>query len=107
MLNKLLVSSQQQQKQNQATSRLGHVPVAVSVPTQFQVPPPPSLSPLPPELQLMITNAQPSRELLQRPEAQAIIQGMVTFQVYEIHYTFQDIRINFNQLYIFTWILRR
>ncbi|PNF25668.1 hypothetical protein B7P43_G00632 [Cryptotermes secundus] len=76
VLNKLLVSSQQQQQQSQASSRLGHVPVAVTVPTQFQVPPPPSLSPLPPELQLMITSAQPSRELLQRPEAQAIIQGL-------------------------------
>nr|CAD7394489.1 unnamed protein product [Timema cristinae] len=47
---------------------------------QFQVPPPPgpppSLSPLPPELQLMVNNAQPSRELLQRPEALAIIQGI-------------------------------
>ena len=77
MFNKLLASSQQQQQQNQAATRLGHVPVAVPVPGQFQVPPPPSLSPLPPELQLMVTNAQPSRELLQRPEAQAIIQGML------------------------------
>ncbi|XP_069683292.1 eukaryotic translation initiation factor 4E transporter-like isoform X2 [Periplaneta americana] len=74
MLNKLLASNQQQQQsqQSQSASRLGHVPV----PTQFQVPPPPSLSPLPPDLQLMVTNAQPSRELLQRPEAQAIIQGL-------------------------------
>jgi len=86
MLNKLLVSSQQQQ-QSQASSRLGHVPLAVSVPTQFQAPPPPSLSPLPPELQLMITNAQPSRELLQRPEAQAIIQGKAAFKVCDIGYT--------------------
>ena len=75
MFSKLLASSQQQQSQ---PTRLSHVPVAVPVPTQFHVPPPPSLSPLPPDLQMMVTNAQPSRELLQRPEAQAIIQGKNT-----------------------------
>jgi hypothetical protein len=35
----------------------------------------------------MITNAQPSRELLQRPEAQAIIQGKTAFKVCDIGYT--------------------
>nr|CAD7194059.1 unnamed protein product [Timema douglasi] len=56
---------------------------------QFQVPPPPgpppSLSPLPPELQLMVNNAQPSRELLQRPEALAIIQGLRHGQITSQH----------------------
>jgi len=34
----------------------------------------------------LITNAQPSRELLQRPEAQAIIQGKAAFKVCDIHF---------------------
>jgi hypothetical protein len=35
----------------------------------------------------MMTNAQPSRELLQRPEAQAIIQGKAALKVCDIGYT--------------------
>ncbi|KAK6621247.1 hypothetical protein RUM43_011553 [Polyplax serrata] len=37
---------------------------------------PGTLSPLPPELQMKVNNAQPSVELLSRPEAQAILQGL-------------------------------
>jgi len=38
----------------------------------------------------MITNAQPSRELLQRPEAQAIIQGKAAFKVCDVGYTSEN-----------------
>ncbi|EEB20270.1 eukaryotic translation initiation factor 4E transporter, putative [Pediculus humanus corporis] len=35
-----------------------------------------TLSPLPPDLQMKVANSQPSAELLSRPEAQAILQGL-------------------------------
>ncbi|KAK7871270.1 hypothetical protein R5R35_007554 [Gryllus longicercus] len=66
LLSKLFAAGQQSMQ----GSRLG--PMG----PQFSIPPPPSLSPLPPELQVMVANAQPSRELLQRPEAKAILQGL-------------------------------
>ncbi|CAG2056853.1 unnamed protein product, partial [Timema podura] len=82
LVMKLLQVQQQQQQQEMLNKLVTGSPVAQGLVSglngQFQVPPPPgpppSLSPLPPELQLMVNNAQPSRELLQRPEALAIIQ---------------------------------
>lgn len=69
MFTKLLSAGQQAQHLNQGGNQY-------SIP-----PPPPSLSPLPPELQVLVNNAQPSRELLQRPEAKAILQGKVHIQL--------------------------
>nr|CAD7428991.1 unnamed protein product [Timema monikensis] len=93
LVMKLLQVQQQQQQQEMLNKLVTGSPVSQGLVSglngQFQVPPPPgpppSLSPLPPELQLMVNNAQPSRELLQRPEALAIIQGLRHGQITSQH----------------------
>ncbi|XP_031364797.1 eukaryotic translation initiation factor 4E transporter-like [Apis dorsata] len=43
------------------------------------------MSPVPPEMQIMLSNAPTSQELLQRPEAQAIIQGLQQGEITRQH----------------------
>lgn len=43
------------------------------------------MSPVPPEMQMMLSNAPTSQELLQRPEAQAIIQGLQQGEITRQH----------------------
>ena len=43
------------------------------------------VSPVPAEMQMMINNVPSSQELLQRPEAQAIIQGLQQGEITRQH----------------------
>ncbi|KAF4518888.1 hypothetical protein B566_EDAN015280 [Ephemera danica] len=87
---------QQQQQHQQQQDALNKLLGGPQPPTQIRAATyggPNPLSPLPPEVQMLVNQAQPSRELLQRPEAQNIIKGLkrgeLTMQnlVHQLHNT--------------------
>lgn len=52
------------------------------------------ISPVPPEMQMMLNNVPASQELLQRPEAQAIIQGLQQGEITRQH-LIQQLQVRF------------
>lgn len=54
------------------------------------------VSPVPTEMQMMINNIPSSQELLQRPEAQAIIQGLQQGEITRQH-LIQQLQVSYFQ----------
>jgi len=59
------------------------------------------VSPVPTEMQMMINNVPSSQELLQRPEAQAIIQGLQQGEITRQH-LIQQLQVNYLSLLLST-----
>ncbi|XP_048263920.1 putative uncharacterized protein DDB_G0271606 isoform X7 [Bombus terrestris] len=72
---------QQQQKQQQQQQQQHSDMLSMMMGGQRML----GMSPVPPEMQMMLSNAPTSQELLQRPEAQAIIQGLQQGEITRQH----------------------
>ncbi|XP_023289580.1 eukaryotic translation initiation factor 4E transporter isoform X3 [Orussus abietinus] len=77
-LMKVLQIQQQQQKQRQQQQS---DMLSLMLGSQRMV----GVSPVPPDMQMIVNNAPSSRELLQRPEAQAIIKGLQQGEITKQH----------------------
>ncbi|XP_054280145.1 eukaryotic translation initiation factor 4E transporter isoform X2 [Macrosteles quadrilineatus] len=77
-----LLHVQQQQRQQEVFAKL-LAPPSRHPAGQFSVPPP--VPPLSPELQMHMNNTPPSKELLQRPEAQTIIRSLKRGEITIMH----------------------
>ncbi|XP_048263916.1 eukaryotic translation initiation factor 4E transporter isoform X2 [Bombus terrestris] len=80
-LMKVLQIQQQQQKQQQQQQQQHSDMLSMMMGGQRML----GMSPVPPEMQMMLSNAPTSQELLQRPEAQAIIQGLQQGEITRQH----------------------
>jgi len=65
------------------------------------------VSPVPTEMQMMINNVPSSQELLQRPEAQAIIQGLQQGEITRQH-LIQQLQVSYLSLFTinYTYLLQ-
>ncbi|XP_050595605.1 eukaryotic translation initiation factor 4E transporter-like isoform X6 [Bombus affinis] len=79
-LMKVLQIQQQQQKQQQQQQQHSDM-LSMMMGGQRML----GMSPVPPEMQMMLSSAPTSQELLQRPEAQAIIQGLQQGEITRQH----------------------
>ncbi|XP_063987943.1 eukaryotic translation initiation factor 4E transporter-like isoform X3 [Diachasmimorpha longicaudata] len=79
-LMKVLRIQQQQQAQQQKRQQQTDM-LSMMMGSQRMV----GVSPVPQDMQMLVNNAQSTRELLQRPEAQAIIQGLQQGEITKQH----------------------
>ncbi|XP_034935730.1 eukaryotic translation initiation factor 4E transporter-like isoform X2 [Chelonus insularis] len=80
LLKVLRIQQQQQQQQQQKRQQQTDM-LSMMMNNQRMV----GVSPIPQEMQMLVNNAPSSRELLQRPEAQAIIQGLQQGEITRQH----------------------